>query len=58
MGIGSFFHKLKIFFLRLISPPIPYVSEMKLYGNQGEDKFASLLKLKLQNCKITQNDVC
>ena len=54
-GIRTFFHKIKIGFVRMGESTIPYVSEKKLYGNCGEDEFTYMLSKKLPSCKIKRN---
>ena len=39
MGIKSFFHKLKMGFVRMGGAAIPYVSSTKRYGDMGKDIF-------------------
>ena len=55
MGIRAFFHKIKMGFVRLREPSIPYVNEAKHYGNYGEDAFTYMLRRKLPACKIKRN---
>lgn len=55
MGIRTFFHKIKMGFVRYSEPSIPYVPEAKKYGNYGEDKFPHLLQHELPSCKIKRN---
>ena len=55
MGIRSFFHKIKIGFVRIGESSIPYVDEVKRYGNYGEDEFTDMLRRKLPSCKIKRN---
>ena len=55
MGIRAFFHKIKMGFVRLREPSIPYVNEAKRYGNYGEDAFTYMLRRKLPACKIKRN---
>ena len=55
MGILSFFHKIKMGFVRALEPSIPYVDEAKSYGNDGEDEFVYMLQSKLPSCKIKRN---
>ncbi len=55
MGIRSFFHKIKIGFVRAGESSIPYVCEAKRYGNYGEDKFTNMLRRELPSCKIKRN---
>ena len=57
MGIRAFFHKIKMGFVRLREPSIPYVNEAKRYGNYGEDAFTYMLRRKLPACKIKRNVV-
>ena len=57
MGIRSFFHKIKMGFVRLGEISIPYVNEAKNYGNCGEDEFAYMLRRELLSCKIKRNVV-
>ena len=57
MGIRAFFHKMKMGFVRLGEPSIPYVDEAKRYGNYGEDEFAYMLHRELPSCKIKRNVV-
>ena len=55
MGIRSFFHKIKMGFVRCRESSIPFVSEKKWYGNVGEDTFAYLISRALPTCRIKQN---
>ena len=55
MGIRSFFHKIKMGFVRCSEPSIPYVAEAKKYGNHGEDNFTYILRRELPSCKIKRN---
>lgn len=57
MGIRTFFHKVKLCFVRARETSIPYVDEAKRYGNNGEDIFTDMLCYKLQSCKIKRNVV-
>lgn len=57
MGIKKFFHKIKMGFVRLAEPSIPYVSSEKRYGNYGEDEFVNFLKQALPSCRIKKNVV-
>ena len=57
MGIKSFFHKIKMGFVRKRENSIPYVSTTKRYGNIGENRFTYLLQQALPACKIKQNVV-
>ena len=57
MGIKSFFHKIKMGFVRGTETSIPYVSSEKRYGNYGEDEFVYFLKQALPTCKIKKNVV-
>ena len=57
MGLRSFFHKIKIGFVRRRENPLPYVSEVKWYGNMGEDAFTYWLNSALPTCKIKRNVV-
>ena len=55
MGIRAFFHKIKICFVRMGESSIPYVSEAKRYGNNGEDTFVHMLRSELPACQIKRN---
>ena len=55
MGIRTFFHKVKLCFVRARETSIPYVDEAKRYGHNGEDIFTDMLCYKLQSCKIKRN---
>ena len=55
MGIRAFFHKIKIGFVRAGESSIPYVNEVKRYGNSGEDEFTYRLCRELPSCKIKRN---
>ena len=55
MGIRSFFHKVKMCFVRKREISIPYVSSEKRYGNNGEEVFIEQLKRSLPDCKIKRN---
>ena len=57
MSIKSFFHKIKIGFVRLGESSMPNVSSIKRYGNNGEDVFAFLVKQALPACRIKRNIV-
>lgn len=57
MGIRAFFHKIKIGFVRAGESTIPYVNEVKRYGNSGEDEFTNRLCRELTSCKIKRNVV-
>lgn len=55
MEIRSFFHKIKMGFVRMNETSLPYVSSTKRYGNYGEDEFVSSLRYYLPDCKIKRN---
>ena len=55
MGIRSFFHKIRIGFVRMRQPAIPYINEAKRYGNNGEDTFVHMLRSELPACQIKRN---
>ena len=55
MGIRAFFHKIKIGFVRAGESSIPYVNEVKRYGNSGEDEFTYRLCREFPSCKIKRN---
>lgn len=55
MGIRAFFHKIKMGFVRAGESSIPYVNEVKRYGNSGEDEFTYRLCRELPSCKIKRN---
>lgn len=55
MGIRSFFHKIRIGFIRRREPAIPYIDEAKRYGNKGEDTFVGMLRRELPGCKVKRN---
>ena len=57
MGIGDFFHKIGMGFVRMGETSIPYTSEAKKYGNNGEDGFVNYIKSRLPDCRIKQNVV-
>ena len=57
MGIRAFFHKIKMGFVRAGESSIPYVNEVKRYGNSGEDEFTYRLCRELTSCKIKRNVV-
>ena len=57
MGIGSFFHKIGIGFTRLGENSIPHTTQVKRYGNWGEDEFIYHIKNHLPNCQIKRNIV-
>lgn len=57
MGILEFFHKIKMCFVRAKEKSIPNVSEVKRYGNYGEDEFTYMLRRELPTCKIKRNVV-
>ena len=49
------FHKIKIGFDRMWEEPIPWVSDEKKYGNDGEKYVFGEMKKRLPNCQIKQN---
>lgn len=55
MGIRAFFHKIKMGFVRAGESSIPYVNEVKRYGNSGENEFTYRLCRELPSCKIKRN---
>lgn len=55
MRIGKFFHKIKIWFSRIGGKSIPYVSQAKKYGTQGEDEFVKQLQAGMPSCEIKRN---
>lgn len=55
MKIQQFFHKIKIGFVRMREESLPYVSEEKEYGSEGEIMFVNELKKNLPTCEIKQN---
>ena len=55
MGIRAFFHKIRMGFVRMGESSIPYVSEAKRYGNNGEDTFVRMLRSELPSCEIKRN---
>ena len=55
MSIKTFFHKIKMFFVRSRETSIPYVASGKRYGNYGEDEFVSCLRQVMPMCKIKKN---
>ena len=55
MGILSFFHKIKIGFVRMTGNTLPYVHQEKRYGNAGEDYFVSEIQTRLPDCRIKRN---
>ena len=55
MGIRTFFHKIKIGFVRRREDSIPFVNSVKRYGNCGEIEFINTLISKLPPCKIKKN---
>ena len=55
MGIRAFFHKIKMGFVRAGESSIPYVNEVKRYGNSGEDEFTYRLCREFPSCKIKRN---
>lgn len=57
MRIRTFFHKIKMGFVRARGPSIPYVGAAKHYGNFGENKFIDMLRSALPTCKIKRNVV-
>lgn len=57
MGIKSFFHKIKMGFVRMGENSIPYVPEIKRYGNNGENVFALSLQRALPTCRLKHNVV-
>ena len=59
MGIRSFFHKIKMWFVRLLEPGVPFYcnEEAKRFGNYGEDRFWCALIKELPCCKVKRNVV-
>ncbi len=57
MGIGNFFHKIGMGFTRMGETSIPYTSDAKKYGNNGEDWFVNYIQTRLPDCQIKQNVV-
>ena len=56
MGIfKNFFHKIKTTIIRATNPSIPYVNEIKRFGNKAEDGFINLLINELPSCEIKRN---
>ena len=55
MGLRSFFHKIKIGFVRKREPSLPYTTQVKKYGDWGEDEFISAIHYRLPDCKIKRN---
>lgn len=55
MGIKSFFHKIKMGFVRMGGTSIPYVSSTKRYGDNGERYFLNALMGALPTAQIKQN---
>ena len=55
MGLIKFFHKLKIWLTRVISPSVPYVPQSKRYGTLGEIHFYRELKRLLPSVKLKRN---
>lgn len=55
MGLRAFFHKLKMWFIRLKEPSIPYVDSVKRYGDRGEDKFIYTLRRYIPSCEIKRS---
>ena len=55
MGLKTFFHKIKMTFVRLGETPIPNVSPEKRYGNNGEYSFIHKMREALPAAKIKQN---
>lgn len=57
MGFKEFFHKIGVGFTRWGENSLPYTSDAKRYGNQGEDEFVCHLKTHLHDCQIKRNVV-
>lgn len=55
MGVLSFFHKVKMYFIRCGEAPIPYSTSAEYYGAWGEDEFGYLLNSYLPDCRIKRN---
>jgi len=55
VGLRSFFHKIKIGFVRASQPSIPPMSDVKRYGNYGEDELIFMLRRALPDCSIKRN---
>lgn len=55
MGLSSFFHKVKMFFIRCGEASIPYSTAAENYGVQGEDEVGYLLNYYLPDCRIKRN---
>ena len=55
MCIRKFFHKLKMGFVRRGGNPIPYTSEQKLYGMEGESELVDMIRKQFPSCRIKRN---
>ena len=55
MEFKKAFHKIKIGFDRMWEESIPWVSDEKKYGNDGEKYVFGEIKKRLPNCQIKQN---
>ena len=55
MGLKRFFHKIKMGFVRMGEPSIPYTTQAKKYGDWGEDEFVYDIQSHLPDCKIKKN---
>ncbi|MBQ8893360.1 MAG: hypothetical protein IJ043_03005 [Clostridia bacterium] len=55
MDIKRFFHVIKIGFIRLREQRIPYVSQAKEYGNNGEDHFVAQIHLLITSADPYQS---
>lgn len=53
--LKNFFHKIKTTIIRATNPSIPYVDDIKRFGNEAEDDFIKSLILELPSCEIKRN---
>lgn len=55
MGLLNFFHKIKIGFVRLKEPSIPFTSAAKKYGEWGESDLVDAIRSRLPACEVKKN---
>lgn len=55
MGLFGFFHKIKLYFIRLCEPSLPRATAARNYGTYGEETLARDLKAELPDARIKRN---
>lgn len=55
MSVLSFFHKVKMYFIRCNEASIPYSTSAENYGARGEEELGYLLSSYLPDCRIKRN---